>query len=453
MVNQRFMKFITILPVILIITLLVLGIYTGNMFFSIIALIINIIFFAFLKPEDIMCYLLLLLPFATIYKINPESTSFLTILEVISIVLISIKLNYRRIRIPIVFFIFFVYLIVFDVLNSNFAVVEYFRQFLGLVILYLFTRQMKIDSIKKDNNSSHSFFALYQRFIVYFTLGLLISSSIALLADKFPYFYSYVRKIGYDSEIQNRFSGLNGDPNYYSINIIMSMIGLFFLYIKRKIRISFWFIFLILSLFGIITYSKSFILMYIIVLLFIAFMLLKNSLGLGLVIFLVFSSVTIILFSMGKIPYLNLLMRRFTNIKNLSDLTTGRLNLWLEYVTFLIEHPVAIIIGVGIGANYLSGGSHNWYIESIYYLGLLGTMLYFYCIYKALSIKILFEKNRVIKFFGFITLMIMYFFLQMLFSNELPFHFVIAYAIYVSYKDGNEILSKKNEVNGVVLCN
>lgn len=67
--------------------------------------------------------------------------------------------------------------------------------------------------------------------------------------------------------------------------------------------------------------------------------------------------------------------KNFTDVMNM--ITTDRWNLWLEYLTYLVDHPVRAIFGSGLGAGAIDKlSAHNAYISMIYQLGLIGSTLF-----------------------------------------------------------------------------
>ena len=77
---------------------------------------------------------------------------------------------------------------------------------------------------------------------------------------------------------------------------------------------------------------------------------------------------------MGKIDFLSTVLGRLQGANNLAELTTGRSKIWQDYLENFFEEPIYVLIGRGVNARLIKGkGSHNTYIELIYYLGIIGT--------------------------------------------------------------------------------
>ena len=62
----------------------------------------------------------------------------------------------------------------------------------------------------------------------------------------------------------------------------------------------------------------------------------------------------------------------------MSHLTTGRYDLWLSYIQYMLQYPMTLFFGATLGAGQLGGNSpHNIYISSFYQFGLIGTIIFF----------------------------------------------------------------------------
>lgn len=170
-----------------------------------------------------------------------------------------------------------------------------------------------------------------------------------------------------------RFEGLFQDPNYYMTLLI---IGLALLIKLRECAMvglaEFVFQGLVLSLFGALTYSKTF---------FLVFFLLGGTYvlwhfwsrkvlsGLALTIlalaagyFMVFSEVS---------PFA-VIIQRFLAADNISDLTTGRTEVYQYYWEEISKSLWSFFFGKGLAAEGLRKDPHNIYLEVMYYTGAVG---------------------------------------------------------------------------------
>ena len=237
----------------IILSILYVTIFLGIRFFPLLtvaAFVLNCIFFIFLPTELIFCDLFFLLSLASIYKYEPGTVSFFTILELTAIAIILFREKRLDAKFTIILCIFMCYVLIVCSINSTFDLLNFVKQIMNFFILYLFVRTV---------NKS-----IFNKVIIFYVFGVIASSIVGLFSKYIPNFYEYIRYVGayIDGETYTRFTGLFGDPNYYSVNLILGLAGLILLYYKKEINIIFWICFICLSLFGFLTYSKSFILMY-----------------------------------------------------------------------------------------------------------------------------------------------------------------------------------------------
>lgn len=63
---------------------------------------------------------------------------------------------------------------------------------------------------------------------------------------------------------------------------------------------------------------------------------------------------------------------RITSTDNLYDLTTGRSGLIVEYLREITKSAGRLFFGAGLSADILKRGTHNLFLEVVYYYGLAG---------------------------------------------------------------------------------
>lgn len=68
---------------------------------------------------------------------------------------------------------------------------------------------------------------------------------------------------------------------------------------------------------------------------------------------------------------------RFGYNASLADLTTGRSDIWLDYIEYFITHPGTLLLGKGY-TNVLVGGhsTHNTVLQGIYQFGVFGAVIF-----------------------------------------------------------------------------
>ena len=394
--------------------LIILGTY--NYLFSITAFIyISFLFFIFTK-NDSLCLIMFIMPFANIFKISPRSQSFFTFITVLYVfynifIYRKIKLKFLILYIIFIFFLFMQMFISIDI--SRFI-----KFSINILLIYF---ALKIN-LEKD----------VKRILIFYVMGIIISS-LLVFSNINPNLVNYIgeKSLAASYSGLTRFSGLYADPNYYSINVIISSCLLIILYYTKEIsKVFFLTGIALLFLFSIKTYSKSAILMLSVPILLFLYLTLKKREFIIFVIFCFILSIFIVKVLSGKINILKIVLLRL-NTDNLDSLTTGRFSLWIEYLDYLIKNPKVFIIGKGLGASLLfNRAAHNTYIECLYYLGIIGSSL-FLCnllmIFKISKLKI---NRNILNYSILICILTMYFFLGIIFYFDFAFQIIIAYYIY-----------------------
>ncbi len=409
---------------VLVMLLLMTGIYFSVGYLAVAAFIISAAWLCFASEINIIFCMFCLVSFANIFKFSSGYTSFFTVLELMMVFILVIRNRYINVKAVSAIAVLLVYIVISDLINSHVVIIEYLRQFISFFVLYCFIMEY-------NNADDHN--GLASMCIKGFVLGLLMSSVFALFGDSVSALDSYTSQIGIgvDSYMTYRFSGLNSDPNYYSINVITALIGLIFLYCRKQIGNIFWVIFAALSALGLLTYSKSFILMYIITIIIFIVVMARSHNTRALVLSVIMLIAAAAFYIYRNPVSLMIIINRLHSAGSLSVLTTGRTELWIEYMQFLWARPAYFIFGTGIGAGLLTLSAHNWYIEALYYFGMIGSILYFaaYIICFRMG-KVRSLKRSIANYAGILSLLLMYFFLHMVMSNELPFHLFIAFLIW-----------------------
>ena len=174
-----------------------------------------------------------------------------------------------------------------------------------------------------------------------------------------------------------RFSGLCGDPNYYMTLLIAGMASLCKL--KEAGRISalhFWVQILALTAFGILTYSKAFFVMFILLGgTYIIWQFWSRKFFKGMV-FALLGIIVGAYFLLSKDSPFSVVLTRLTSSSSWSDITTGRNELFVRYWNVITENVTNLLVGFGLNAPLVAGrGAHNLYLEIVYYVGVLGLFL------------------------------------------------------------------------------
>lgn len=189
-----------------------------------------------------------------------------------------------------------------------------------------------------------------------------------------------------------RFSGLIKDPNYYMTMLITGMAALCKLKESGRIgEIRFWGQLLAMAVFGILTYSKTFFLMMIVVGgTYIIWQFWSRKVFRGMLFAILGVAAGLYLLLSENSPFA-VVLERLTSGSSLSAITTGRSDLYLRYWNVITENVWNFLFGLGLGTPILGKGTHMLYLEVIYYVGVLGLAL-MVCFFVSLAQDL--QKNK-----------------------------------------------------------
>ena len=170
-----------------------------------------------------------------------------------------------------------------------------------------------------------------------------------------------------------RFQGLFRDPNYYMTMLTIAIVLLAVLWINGHLSGGK----LVMGacplvVFGALTYSKTFLVVLALFVMFFIGMLVHGrryalALGVTLLIVVALGALSQTVFSVT--------LYRITSADNLYDLTTGRSELLVEYLGEIGTSADVLLFGRGLSAEILRRGTHNLFLEIAYFLGVTGLLL------------------------------------------------------------------------------
>lgn len=257
-----------------------------------------------------------------------------------------------------------------------------------------------------------------------------------------------------DAHGNSRHRGLAGDPNYYSIDLLIAMAGLYFLNIKNKVNKTFYYIAMcILVVFVYFTYSKSAILGFgVFIVLATVFSLIakpkiwkKLLLFLGVIIF----ALVILKLAFQVDPFIT--FKRFTETYvqpdsaeaagALDNITTGRWTLWKNHLKFNFSSVKNFFIGGGLGTHVEPMEAHNTYIQIFYETGFIGLAILFglfisVCFGIGLN-KSNFKPKNWINFLIFLTGAFMLANVNYLAVTSFVYHLTLMFCV-ISYKNDDK---------------
>lgn len=221
---------------------------------------------------------------------------------------------------------------------------------------------------------------------------------------------------------QKRFYGLFQDPNYYMALLIIAIALLIKLRLSNEIkRIPFVTTLSAVTVFGFLTYSKTFFLLIAFIYVVYVILQIRNrrfflsfALTVGILL-------TVMVSMQIKDSPLQVILYRFSTATNMDDLTTGRSDLYGRYTNAIISGVKSFFIGYGLDAEYLTLSPHNLYLEILYYLGAIGIILFIGTVGSFIHVAELandlgHKENFLMRYFPLISVAILFFSLAGMFS-------------------------------------
>ena len=181
-----------------------------------------------------------------------------------------------------------------------------------------------------------------------------------------------------------RFQALFDNPNVLSMTCEFLMIILSYFMISKKTKWHDWLLFGLVVLIGLLTYSKTFLIVAFITILVIVCCKLKTDTKPTLISLAVVGALLAIFIAIKPDFVVTMWDRFFGRIeqcKTFADVmnmvTTYRYDLWVEYLAFIGSNSVFhLFFGYGLGAPALTTlSAHNAYISMLYQLGIVGSLL------------------------------------------------------------------------------
>ena len=315
--------------------------------------------------DMVLPVLLFFLPFSPLLKLQPGMISVWTI-ALLAIYLIYIVMGSKKINIY--------HLIPALCLIALCMVVKlvYGYEFDNSFILFSASLLM-IPFLTRDLDGKYDFFWA----TLCFTLGIAIAAITAQFLMVFPTISRYIETLNAFNIIRR--AGYYGDPNFYSTHITAALSGVLVMLLRNTSKIkmvALIFMSLLLLYCGFLSVSKTFMLITLCLVLFwfIAFLFDKGRLTLKIMMFMtLFIGILFLLSTTVFTDLVDMMLMRLFGSTNLSDFTTGRIELWEQYIRVLDSDLWLTIFGNGLTDILVNDhASHNILIQSIYHLGVVG---------------------------------------------------------------------------------
>ena len=331
--------------------------------------------------------LLFFLPWSPLLKLYRGGISFFTIALLLSCAIYFVKNRFSFDTYQIIIPALIAALTLVAKAIGNNSIDKSYMFFLIMLVLF--------PCVIKNNKGVFDFWNL----TLFFALGII---SAALSAQQVAGYQNISQYIKVDSYLRiTRLSGYYGDPNFYSAHITACLAGVQLILMRERNRLR-QVMLLIISLAllycGLLSASKSFVVVAAcLVLVWIPILLEKsNRSNRFRLIMGIICAVLIMLSSSAFQELLRILDDRFSYAANISQLTTGRTEIWLRYFNEFSHNALLTLFGEGFSAVNLYGrASHNSVIQGIYQFGISGFPLL--CLWMYFMLKSIFVDLKSMK--------------------------------------------------------
>jgi len=345
-----------------------------------------LVIFLFLVLGGILCdakehkieYLLFFVSWVYVIKFHPDQFSlFVLISAFYSLVCFLCSLLYHQpLDIKLLLsYLMFIVVITISLLIEGGTLTVTFGFLLNFTALFF-----AVVHIKHANH--------FNGYIGIYAAGLILSSLVRALGFIVPnlarFFESMstVYTVVARDVVSIRFTGMDIDPNYYGIQVLIAVSCLLIVIYNRQIerrraviQCSF------LALLGLFTLSKMYLFMLFLLLIGALFCFGRRDSFTGNIkrLITLMSVLAMAAYFFFDKLYDAFAVRLFGTGTDFVHLTTGRSERWLMYFMEITHSFRILLIGVGYGNNHLRLMAHNMFLTALYYMGLVGVVVL--CIY------------------------------------------------------------------------
>lgn len=364
----------------------VFKIYTGSNLFLWLFFLLTSLAMLLDKQQHRIDYLLFFISWVYVIKFDISGYSLLVVLSSFYILLSILTLFLQKQgiskRLLLTYFLFAFYTVAVTIVSGGNLIAV-----LGFVLNYsvLFCAILTLDDK-----------AYFRRYTYIYASGLLATSIVRLISysipeiDHFIESMTIVNTVKTMNSISTRFTGLDLDPNYFSLQVLIAMACLLVLFNldgkKEKKSIV---LLVILAFFGILTYSKMFIITLIVFIMMTFVVFIRNNVKTAIK----FSSFIVIICGGALYFFYEKLfeiywIRFFGSGISTDAITTGRVSSWSLFVNEILQNTKVFVLGAGFGTSFAKVKmAHTMYLSTPYYIGLIGivlSVLYISSLYKVL---------------------------------------------------------------------
>lgn len=311
--------------------------------------------------------LMFFLPFAPLLKFGQGSISFFT-LALLIVYLVYAVTGSRNIK--IYHLIPALCIIVLTIIVKTMLGYSFDNSYILFSVALLL-----VPFVSRETDGKYDFYWI----TVFFVLGITVAAITSQYLVLFPNIAGYIETFDLFGAV--RHAGYYGDPNFYSAHITVALAGIMVLSFSKLSKsklVSLIIMSAILLYCGLLSVSKSFVLITICLFLMwlLALMFHKGKIsGKITILFMTSIGIMFLLSSTVFTDGINMVVERFARDDNLSDFTTGRLDIWMNYMHEFESNLGLLLFGKGY-SHVLVGGraAHNTIIQIVFQLGIIGSV-------------------------------------------------------------------------------
>ena len=377
--------------------------FTNNLNYAILSTLILIVSIIISKIKYGFLLYVSLVPNISMFKISDDSTALLSIIVLILLIKTVFHPEFKiNLNLLIGGTFFLILSITSYSIEGNLLglISQDIRMILSLILIY------SIFLIHKKETEN-----ILILLLVSFVFGTIFAGIIGFLNLKFILNNSY-----------SRLFPLEGDPNYFAVCVALSIIIIFVLNLRLTHYVVITsFVQLLLLVFGLLSYSRGFLLCLIpIVLMSIISRNQRNSK-------VAFSSAVLLIWSLIIFKdYISLMLKEFIYRFTLEEYEggSGRVEIWSYYFNYYLSEVKFLFIGIGTQFIEIPGlgekSQHNIVLELITSKGLIGTgivMFLYVIMFQQMKEILRVNKLSIVDFFPFISILIGFLFLNGIVSD------------------------------------
>lgn len=427
--------------------------------FVFVELVFLIICIAVDKVKNKICYLFFMLPFYNVFRYYAGYISYNNILD-------GSKSLYLSILLLLSFCVVMLIRYLIDIRHKK----KIFNWknlliWLGLYIILLIPiNKITFSALSSFLTISSLFASLYlivqykeefqlKKILDVWLLAVIFSLLLYPFKDILPYLSDFI------VSFENRFACLSRDPNYFAFELMVLLFGYTILFFSNEIKKQFILPFVLVTIFGFLSVSKSFLICYSVYLVicliyFIRFLTTKVASKKQKI--LVVSICCLIIVIAAVFVCLIILPKLFSNRDNvlltddisiygvINAVTTGRFDIWMKYLQLIFSSFTCFVFGYGFLNGYPYEAIHNTPIQILFFGGLIG----FVCI-LILTIILLKKERKPIWFYLYISVILLFSCgLDLLFSYRT--YLILAIMILCFNKSGRNDMRLSQNLGGIM---